>query len=74
MTAKEMFEILKYKRYEENDRIVYILNDIDTIVFYLDKEHYICYIHGFTGSNPSFIFSQKHNAIHQQMKELGWIE
>ncbi len=70
MTAKEMFEKLGYKYFREaRNRFGYKTMVGETrpceILFDTDTKTYHCNL---------MITIQEHQAITQQMKELGWIE
>lgn len=82
MTAKEMFKVLGWKlgklKDDEKDYIVYYQKkdgsaeyDLD---FYLEDKSYYSYGYakGYNINCPLSV--DEHKAIHQQMKELGWIE
>jgi hypothetical protein len=71
MTAQEMFESLGYEIFDDDDyRLSYVLthnNNLYFVNFYKNHRTYnidVCYV----------IDIKLHKAIHQQMKELGWIE
>lgn len=69
MTAKEMFEALGFKIYEEKQHIQYERNredDIAIISFIIEiKNVYI---------NLRYLSSDLLKAINQQCKELGWLD
>jgi hypothetical protein len=80
MTAKEMFEALgyKYKRYY-SQIIVAKGNQLNerSFVFDLDEKTYTPTLMEELDDNeyrPLPIIATEHQAITQQMKELGWIE
>ena len=65
MTAEKLFEKLGYKRVNSQEGIKY-QNKNFTIFFAPDLQSY--------NTNTLFIPINLHNAIHQQCKELGWLE
>ena len=74
MTAKEMFEALVYEYYEGEYSIRYIAN------CYMDEDYisigFGLLSHTFYAQhncNRNYITIDEFKAIHQQMKELGWI-
>ena len=74
MTAKEMFEKMSFKQIEEDEySLKYYSNeryyDVDV---YFNKENQT-YIVVYDIEFPRFITLELHKAIHQQMKELGWL-
>jgi len=74
MNAKEMFDKLGYKVEREDEKyIAYVKNDI-LVVF--NKERKTHYSYEDYHDNKLVVFNtiSTHQAIHQQMKELGWIE
>jgi len=76
MTAKEMFKELGYKLKNSNDEEIEYIEDIEsryknTITFELIGKKYDCTSY-FTSS--IYITPKLHQAITQQLKELGWIE
>ena len=78
MTAKKLFEMLDYKQTINSDYLIeYIAdkggNDFVYIRFYfLSKGYEVGYFDGYiyTAMETSI---KEHEAITQQMKELGWI-
>ena len=70
MTAKEMFEALGYKLYEDDIAIVFENNQDDVIAFtYKDKELVV------QPTNISKSISMAElKSINMQIKELGWIK
>ena len=76
MTAREMFEELGYNIvYENNDYLEYVR--IDPFVYRsLIKFDYGRQIVFKRNSNllPLGVTSEEHKAIHQQLKELGWLD
>ena len=66
MTAKEMFEKLGYKYFKYDDFIQFEKDNGDWISFDLDDKSY-CH------EDRQGITLKEHIAIHQQMKELGWL-
>ena len=83
-TAKEMFEELGYeyihlvKTILYDDDVYYYKNelnprsDYNRIWFFLNKQEYS--INKLFMGSSAYIDIKLHHAIHQQMKELGWIE
>ncbi len=74
MTAKEMFEALGYKRNEENEKIIYLIETkgsfyYQEIIFNLVKK--IIVIDG--NFLEVAIESNLLKAINEQAKELGWM-
>ena len=74
MTAREMFEALGYEYYEGEYSIRYIAN------CYMDEDYisigFGLLSHTFYAQhncNRNYITIDEFKAIHQQMKELGWI-
>lgn len=81
MNAREMFEQLGYGVYRHKDSIVCFRQDENTnfiyeIVFDLVDEIYTTKSFGIVVSQDSTIpvDLMLHKALHQQMKELGWIK
>jgi len=64
MTAQEMFE--KFNCYEDEKYIVYRNNRYSITFDKVNKEYW--------HSEETSITVDEHQAITQQMKELGWIE
>ena len=76
MTAKEMFEKLGYKvvwdKVEDSERKIVYQYQYNFIAFKLNENSDLL---GYTSSNLSYtIYPDLHQAITQQMKELGWIK
>ena len=80
MKAKEMFEKLGYEICKEDDCILEHKRENDKywtnyVTFAKFRNYYIV-----TSRNklyneiPSLILPNVHQAIHQQMKELGWLD
>lgn len=74
MTAKEMFEALGYKRNEENEKIIYLIETkgsfyYQEIIFNLVKK--IIVIDG--NFLEVAIESKLLKAINEQANELGWM-
>ena len=66
-TAKEMFEELGYKQYKSDISIAYDLSDYTCIRFSLKRKEFI--------KNSIYpITMSEFKAIHQQLKELGWLD
>ena len=72
MNAKEMFEKLGYKQVFYKSEIHYLCN-VECIKFYLGFKQYVTTDKDGTENSWAITF-EEHLAIHQQMKELGWIE
>lgn len=73
MTAKEMFEELGYKLEQDNGKIIrYTLKIFagTEVVFDVYRKHYYVSVIG----RSLYVDVNLHNAIHQQLKELEWIE
>ena len=69
LSADEMFKKLGFYTviYNEGEIIKWVNENIDcAICFYKDDKDYAV-------SGNSYINLEIHNAIHQQIKELGWI-
>jgi hypothetical protein len=66
MKALEMFEKLEYKCNKSEHNIIYAKSNYD-ITFSLPYKEY------YTNDGTS-ITVEEHLAIHQQMKELGWLD
>jgi hypothetical protein len=64
--ADEMFKELGLKKYEE-EKYIHYKNETITINFFKDIPRYFI-------SNYHSISLKLHLAIHEKMKELGWIE
>lgn len=85
MTAKEMFEELGFIFIAESKRGVsylqsekceiypYDKNDEIQVTFYKEVECYVCRSMDYE-KGDLLIKAELHKAIHQQMKELGWLE
>lgn len=71
-TAKEMFELMGFNiiKSVENEIIYQHRRSETSFVFYQDLMLYEC----IDPNDDRLISIQEHLAIHQQMKELGWIE
>ena len=81
MNAREMFEELGYELEKDTNHTIefYSINNMYEkeerwITFYLNDKDYV--ISSMTNEefNGSVMIPQEHQAITQQMKELGWIE
>lgn len=67
-TAKEMFEELGYKQTKERNNIKYYKNGkCMTFMDGFDNKQTVW-------GTPQILEIQEHQAIHQQMKELNWID
>lgn len=79
MNAKEMFEELGYKFLNEGkiNRISFMkFEDFSSLSvdFYLDDKDYSVYKDTINHLYRGYVDIKLHQAITQQMKELGWIE
>lgn len=78
MKAKEMFEAIGYYGKESKDYILYekkIGITTYNISFSLKLKEYACMFHNIGDYGKRlYIDIETHQAITQQMKELGWIE
>lgn len=73
MTAKEMFMNLGYKEVDNNYcQIVYKRNNL-CILFNKEDNIYGIAFNAYDGSCIVETSIGTHKAIHQQMKELGWL-
>lgn len=75
MTAKELFETLGYKldpKVRSGSRLVYIKDDNNIIDFRMKEKSYSKF--GASTLPPDDISVEEHMVIHQQMKELGWLD
>ena len=74
MTAKEMFESLGFKDTNSDEsEINYVIKKgmcVGYIRFFVMQREYRVWI----PSKYDFIPVEWHKAIHQQMKELGWLD
>lgn len=79
MTAKEMFEKLVFKKYVDNIQfIIYVIKHDESFsddplnwdYIRFDKEYKTYYVDIMIGD----VDIKLHKAIHQQIKELGWLE
>ena len=68
MNAKEMFEELGYEIGETDEIIVEYWKNEKNVCFWLVLKDINLF------GNIATVSIELHNAIHQQMKELGWIE
>ena len=73
--VKEMFEELGYKQYKPSYIIQYrkINSSIDMHIIDFDMQRKIVFSYN-NDLKPSGFDAEVHKAIHQQMKELGWLE
>jgi hypothetical protein len=72
MKAKEMFKERGYKFKESHSDISYMSDDNIAIIFYKSLTQYAVIdmeLHGYCRNSV-----ETHQAITQQMKELGWIK
>ena len=78
LSAKEIFEELGYKQIDDNHPYFIILENIeDNQQLVFNTMFKKIFIHTFNANDDnvrSVISIKLHLAIHQQMKELGWIE
>lgn len=66
MNAKEMFETLGYRQVDYGEMMIYANGHVHYIYINTKhKEYWAC--------NDTFIDLRLHEAITQQMKELGWL-
>lgn len=70
MTAQEMFEKAGYKKVSENENGVLYEDCLSQVAFFKKDKTYGVY----TRIREYKANIKLHNAIHQQLKELGWIE
>ena len=73
--AKETFEKLGYRLDSKNknvSRLIYTKDDENIIDFRLKEKSYSKF--GANTLPPDDITIEEHIAIHQQMKELGWLD
>lgn len=73
-TAKEMFEALGYEldTVDDNGSIEYVKDSYNVYYFDLDNREF--YKTGLWDSECDRITFPEFKAIHQQMKELGWLD
>lgn len=72
MTAQEMFEAMGYKR-TRNDEEIWFENEYYNVVFYIKENKYELDFYDRVCDKALFVSVEIHKAIHQQMKELGWL-
>lgn len=71
MKAKEMFEELGFKKYEDIEKIVYSKPYTGSrIIFNKKEKYYSCDFLGFKFD----VKMRTHIAINKQLKELGWLD
>ena len=73
MTAREMFKSLGYERskyYDRNQIIKYNNEEEGQIVFWVKEQEFSASEYG----EPKSITVDEFKAIHQQLKELGWLD
>lgn len=76
MNAKDMFDRLEFKKKTYLDtrgyKIMEFHSSMDSIsvIFYLQEKKYKADFLGF----GAVVDMRLHNAIHQQLKELGWLD
>ena len=73
MTAREMFKSLGYERskyYDRNQIIEYNNEEEGQIVFWVKEQEFSASEYG----EPKSITVDEFKAIHQQLKELGWLD
>ena len=77
MKAKEMFEELGYHEKKQKNYILYEKNVGCTtynISFSKKEKEYACMFHNIGDyGRRLYVDIELHKAIHQQMKELGWL-
>ena len=82
MTVKEMFEALGYEQVTNNDNFIEYMDDShgDGDYAYVSfnhmwKEYEVGYYDGYETKRrePMRVSIKEHEAITQQMKELGWV-
>lgn len=75
--AEQMFKDLGYKSRVSINYITYrtVKNDAEYhyITFNKDMKRYVCLNDRYEENQPIFITTPLHLAIHEQLKELGWI-
>ncbi len=76
-TADEMFEELGYKKEENEEEISYTFKDSWVLCFGKEFKEY--YTHDYVGvnnfvGNAVSININEHIAIHEKLKELGWLD
>ena len=72
MNAQEMFKELGYMREKEDNIITYKRKSCGTLIRVWDGiEKYYVITH--SGKEITPVHFKEHRAIHQQMKELGWL-
>ena len=64
-TAKEMFEELGFKKIDTSDSTILYVRGFDEVWFNIPLKSY---------SSLYRITIELHKAIHQQLKELGWLD
>lgn len=69
MTAKEMFEKAGYTKVSENENGVLYEDCLSQVAFFKKEKLYGVY----TRLRKYKASTDLHSAIHQQLKELGWI-
>lgn len=70
MTAQEMFEQLGFEKTSENENGILYSEIFTQVAFFKKDKKYGVY----TRMKEYKASVNLHNAIHQQLKELGWIE
>lgn len=76
MSAEEMFEQLGYLKEEWSSIIIYINEELREFVFLLESKQLLCRQitkEGLTYGQVS-ITQEEYTAIHEQLKELGWLK
>lgn len=71
--AQEMFEAMGYKR-TRNDEEIWFENEYYNVVFYIKENKYELDFYDRVCDKALFVSVEIHKAIHQQMKELGWLD
>lgn len=70
MTAQQMFEELGYEKTSENENGILYSDIFSQVAFFKKDKKYGVY----TIMKKFKASTNLHKAIHQQLKELGWIE
>lgn len=77
MTAKEMFEALGYYLYSNDSLISYrkCSGELEEIItFWLNTKEYSSVFFNREEIDIRNITALEHKAIHQQLRELGWLD
>lgn len=76
MTALDMFNRIGYEKIEFSQAIIYTNEDLREFVFILESKQLLCrqvVKDGLTYGQVS-ITQDEYTAIHEQLKELGWLK